>query len=122
MYTRGWRARRGGRTVAVVSTLDDLETIAALRRQPGMRLGRDGDRLTRAVRDHGRDQCLGHRDGAAAVRRRLAAPGDAVFACVSGEETGLTGMRRFIDTRRADADVVIELLAGAAGELRRHRR
>ena len=102
----------GGQTVAVVSTLDDLETIAALRRQPGMPLGQDGDRLvgpgviTAAISASG-----------IATARLLCGlgwqpAGDVVFACVSGEETGLTGMRRFIDTRRADADTVIELLAG----------
>lgn len=103
----------GGRTVAVISTLDDLETIAALRRQPGMRLGRDGDRMigpcviTAAISA-----------SAIATARLLCGAGwrpagDVVFACVSGEETGFTGMRRFIDTRRADAGTVIELLAGA---------
>jgi acetylornithine deacetylase/succinyl-diaminopimelate desuccinylase-like protein len=102
----------GGRTLAVISTLDDLDTIAALRQQPGMRLGRDGDRLvgpcvtTAAI----------SASGIATARQLDAAgwqpAGDVVFAWVSGEETGLTGMRRFIETRRADADAVIELLAG----------
>jgi acetylornithine deacetylase/succinyl-diaminopimelate desuccinylase-like protein len=102
----------GGKSLAVISTLDDLDTIATLRRQPGMRLGRDGDRLvgpcvtTAAISASG-----------IATARLLGAAGwrpagDVVFAWVSGEETGLTGMRRFIDTRRADADTVIELLAG----------
>jgi acetylornithine deacetylase/succinyl-diaminopimelate desuccinylase-like protein len=102
----------GGKTLAVISTLDDLDTIATLRQQPGMRLDRDGDRLvgpcvtTAAI----------SASGIATARQLDAAgwrpAGDVVFAWVSGEETGLTGMRRFIDTRPGDADAVIELLAG----------
>lgn len=102
----------GGRTVAVVSTLDDLETIAALRRQPGMRLGRDGDRLTGPCVTTAAISASGIATARLLCGAGWRPAGDVVFACVSGEETGLTGMRRFIDTRRADADVVIELLAG----------
>ncbi len=102
----------GGKTLAVISTLDDLDTIAALRQQPGMRLHRDGDRL---VGPCVTTAAIGA-SGIATARQLDAAgwrpAGDVVFAWVSGEETGLTGMRRFIDTRRADADAVIELLAG----------
>jgi acetylornithine deacetylase/succinyl-diaminopimelate desuccinylase-like protein len=98
--------------IAVVSTLDDLETIAALRRQPDMQLRRDRDRLI--------GPCVNTASvsaSATAVARLLCGQdwrpaGDVLFACVSGEETGLTGMRRFLDGRQGEIDVVVEILGG----------
>jgi acetylornithine deacetylase/succinyl-diaminopimelate desuccinylase-like protein len=102
----------GGATVAVVSTLDDLETIAALRQRPGMRLGQDGDRLVGPCVITAAISTSGIATARLLAGLRWPPAGDVVFACVSGEETGFTGMRRFIDTRRSDAGTVIELLAG----------
>lgn len=102
----------GGETVAVVSTLDDPETIAALRQQPGMPLGQVGDRLVGPCVITAATSASGIATARLLCGLDWQPAGDVVFACVSGEETGLTGMRRFIDTRRADADTVIELLAG----------
>jgi acetylornithine deacetylase/succinyl-diaminopimelate desuccinylase-like protein len=101
-----------GSKIAVISTLDDLETIAALRRQPGMHLRRDGDRLI--------GPCVNTASisaSATAVARLLCGldwrpAGDVLFACVSGEETGLTGMQRFLAGRPGEIDVVIEILGG----------
>lgn len=101
-----------GKTIAVISTLDDLETIAALRRQPGMQLRRDADTLI--------GPCVNTASisaSATAVARLLCGldwrpAGDVLFACVSGEETGLTGMRRFLAGRPGEVDVVIEILGG----------
>jgi acetylornithine deacetylase/succinyl-diaminopimelate desuccinylase-like protein len=102
----------GGGAVAIVTTLDDLATIAALRQQPGMRLEQAGDRLV----GPGVITAATCAAGIATARLLSSVPwqpaGDVVFACVSGEETGFTGMQRFIGTRRADAGTVIELLAG----------
>jgi Peptidase family M20/M25/M40 len=101
-----------GPRIAVVSTLDDLETIAALRGQPGMQLRRDGGNLI--------GPCVNTASvsaSATAVARLLCGlgwqpTGDVLFACVSGEETGLTGMRRFLASRPGQIDVVIEILGG----------
>jgi Peptidase family M20/M25/M40 len=102
----------GGQAVAIVSTLDDLATIAALREQPGMRLEQDGDRLVGPCVITAATGASGIATARLLSSLRWQPAGDVVFACVSGEETGFTGMRRFIDTRPADAGTVVELLAG----------
>jgi acetylornithine deacetylase/succinyl-diaminopimelate desuccinylase-like protein len=101
-----------GPRIAVVSTLDDLETIAALRRQPGMQLRRERGRLI--------GPCVNTASvsaSATAVARLLCGQdwqpaGDVLLACVSGEETGLTGMRRFLASWQGEIDVVVEILGG----------
>jgi acetylornithine deacetylase/succinyl-diaminopimelate desuccinylase-like protein len=101
-----------GQQIAIVSTLDDLETVAALRRQQGMQLRQDADRLI--------GPCVNTASisaSATAVARLLSVvgwrpPGDVLFACVSGEETGLTGMHRFLAGRLGEIDVVVEILGG----------
>lgn len=101
-----------GPRIAVVATLDDLDTIAELRLRPGAPLREEAGRVIGPCVATASSDAMVVAILRAMQRLEITAHPDLLVVCVCGEETGLTGMRRLIAERAGEFDVVVEVLGG----------